>query len=81
MTERLFENFENLVLRSRFVRNGVSKGAVFKEKSSILRDGATRLLRMRIFQPVSDTHGAAFIFCANGASPARAPQVAARNRQ
>jgi hypothetical protein len=38
--KRLFENFENLVLRSRFVRNGVSKGGVFKEKSSILRDGA-----------------------------------------
>ncbi|MBN8969777.1 MAG: hypothetical protein J0G95_15155 [Rhizobiales bacterium] len=38
--KRLFENFESLVLRSRFVRNGSSKGEVFKEKSSILRDGA-----------------------------------------
>jgi hypothetical protein len=33
LCERLFENAENLILRSRFVRNGVSKGEVFKEKS------------------------------------------------
>jgi hypothetical protein len=37
-----FKNFENLILRSRFVGNGVSKDEVFKEKSSILRDGAAR---------------------------------------
>jgi hypothetical protein len=55
--ERLFENFENLILRSRFVRNGVSKGEVFKEKSSILRDGAIARRKTRVNAAVGASSG------------------------